>query len=214
MLLGSTGDQFQRNAEGSQIWSIFKPAIQSYLYERQQKKFNLAKVKSLVCSPATTTQQMILFPEKTFNRHQQICFFFKQHKNSIELAKFIKVCKKGDQKLKTYTKKRFNCWKEVWRPWKKVTPAVLACWRHILGVIKIPSDTEVAPRYKLSSLLTLEHLRCEWCQRSISSWCLCLILFWHSWRRNSAKKYVHQLVFQVAHSTGCPRKNTLIKFLD
>ena len=80
---------------------------------------------------------------------------------------------------------------------------MLACWRHILGVIKIPSDTEVAPRYKLSSLLTLEHLRCEWCQRSISSWCLCLILFWHSWRRNSAKKYVHQLVFQVAHSTCC-----------
>ena len=105
MLLGSTGDQFQRNAEGSQIWSIFKPAIQSYLYERQQKKFNLAKVKSLVCSPATTIQQMILFPDKTFNRHQQICFFFQTTQKQYWTCKIYKSMQKRWPKIKNIYQK-------------------------------------------------------------------------------------------------------------
>ena len=83
-----------------------KPNLKPYLYEMQQKKLQSCKGLEF---RATTTQQMIFFPDK----------------NKISTS----------------------------------STGMLAI--HLLGAIKIPSDTEVAPRYKLSSLLTLEHLRCE-----------------------------------------------------
>ena len=46
----------------------FKRAIISNLYDRQQKKLQSCKGLEF---RATTTQQMIFFPDKTFNQYQQ-----------------------------------------------------------------------------------------------------------------------------------------------